>query len=95
MCTSSTGVVVIKKQVISEYNLEAAKEEEALSSLIIQLDSAYMTYLIWLRVDTAMIKRVLMRDKAVSPAQRVWIRHQVAQASGASVSRLFMKIWRV
>ena len=34
-CALSTGVVVVKKWVISVYNLEATEEEEALSSLII------------------------------------------------------------
>ena len=42
----STGVVVMKEQAVSVYNLEAAREEEALSSLIIQSDSACTTCLI-------------------------------------------------
>ena len=33
-CASSTQVKLIKEQVASTYNLEAAKEEKALSSLI-------------------------------------------------------------
>ena len=46
MCALSTGVKVMKKQTVSAYNLEVTREEEALSSLIIQSDLAYMTYLI-------------------------------------------------
>ena len=42
----STGVVVIKEQAVLVYNLEAAGGEGALSSLIIQSDSAYTTCLI-------------------------------------------------
>ena len=35
MCAISTEVIVIKKQAASAYNLEAAEEEGALSSLMI------------------------------------------------------------
>ena len=35
MCALNTEVVVIKEQIVSVYNLETAKEEETLSSLII------------------------------------------------------------
>ena len=42
----STGFVVIKEKVISVYNLVTAKEEEALSSLIVQSDLTCMTCLI-------------------------------------------------
>ena len=67
---SSTGVILIKKWAASVYNVGAADEEEALSFLIIQSDSACMTCLIWLRVGTAAVERVLIRDKVVSLAQR-------------------------
>ena len=91
-CASSTEIVVIKKWVISVYNLETVKEEEALSSLIVWLNLACTTYLIWLRVSTTIVKRVLIRNKAVSLVQRVWIRCQAVQISGALVLRLYIKI---
>ena len=88
----STGVVVIKKQMISVYNLEAAREEEDLSSLIIWSDSAYTTCLIWLRVSATTVERVLIRDKVADLLQRAWIRCQAAQVSDTLVSRLYIKI---
>ena len=95
MHASNTGVVLVKEQTVLTYDLRAARGEGALSSLIIQSDSACMTYFIWLRVSTAVVKRVLMRDKAASLMWRAWIRCQAAQVSGVSVSRLHIKIWRV
>ena len=94
-CALSTEVVVVEKWVTSAYDLETAKEEEALSSLIEQLDSTCITYLIWLRVGATTVERVLTKNKAVSSAWRVWIRHWAAQISGALVSKLHTKIWRV
>ena len=41
------------------------------------------------------VERVLTEDKAASLAQRVWIRYLVVQTSGALVSRLYIKTWRV
>ena len=67
----STGVVLMKEWVISVYDLETAEEEWALSSLIIWSDLTYMTCLIWLRVGTAIIKRVLIRDEAADLVWRV------------------------
>ena len=46
ICALSTGVVVVKKQTVSVYNLEVTGEEEALSSLIIHTDSSCTTCLI-------------------------------------------------
>ena len=74
------------------YNLETAEEKEALSSLIIRLDLTYTTYLIWLRVSTVIVERVLIRDKVVSLVQRAWIRCWAAQISSASVLKLYIKI---
>ena len=51
----STGVVVVKKWAVSVYNLKAAEEEEALSSLIVWLDLTCMTYLVWSRVIIASV----------------------------------------
>ena len=59
---------MIKKWAVLVYNLETAREEETLSSLIIQLDLTCITCLIWLRVSTTIVKRVLIRDKAVDLA---------------------------
>ena len=60
----SIEVVVVKEWVISVYNLETVKEEEALSSLIIWSDLTCTTCLIWLRVSSAIVERVLIRNKA-------------------------------
>ena len=68
--TLSKEVVVVEKQMILVYNLETAEEEEDLSSLIIWLKLTYTTYLIWSRVSTATVKRVLVKNKAVISAQR-------------------------
>ena len=91
-CALKSEVVVIEKQIILVYNLETTREEEALSSLIIQSDSACPTYLIWLRVGAATVERVLIRNKVVSLAQRAWIRCWAAHVSGASVLRLYIMI---
>ena len=69
-CALSTGVVVMKEWVVSVYNLEAAKEEEALSSLIVWLDLTCTTCLIWLRVSAATVEIVLTGNKVVSLVQR-------------------------
>ena len=86
---------MIKEWAALVYNLENAIREEALSSLIIQSDSACTTCLIWLSVGAAIVKRVLTGAEAAGSAQRAWIRHWAAQVSSASVSRLHIKIWRV
>ena len=71
----------MKEWVVSVYDLRVAEGEGALSFLIIQLYLTCTTYLIWLRVGTAIVERVLTGDKVTSPAQRAWIRCWVTQVS--------------